>query len=297
MSDRERTVSIPIDGFPGVAAFIARDPDSETYVFRKFKTLTARALLHKQSELVDLERQLYDFDYEATSSTQPEPMRSLRNWEFFEKHAASDTLQAKRKGLIDDIETKLQRYHKMLLIESEVAKLDGPSDRVLKAYQNDFKGGANGTEFKLGGRSEEILDDRRDLVALKQPHNKDLLSTLLLNQWLFSTKDLTGRYGSCNEKPRARYFEESTLLKLVNIVSTLIAGALLIGSILIFYFVTQPDLRLGLVILFMVLFAIGMGLTTGASRDSMFAATAAYAAVLVVSISGNLGTDQGGKSP
>jgi hypothetical protein len=40
-------------------------------------------------------------------------------------------------------------------------------------------------------------------------------------------------------------------------------------------------------------FAGGLGLSTGVSRDTIFVATATYSAVLVVYISGNLG-DAGG---
>lgn len=72
-------------------------------------------------------------------------------------------------------------------------------------------------------------------------------------------------------------------------LSTAIAAILLIGSILTLYFVTNPDARLALVISFIVLFALGLSLSTAATRDSIFAATAAYAAVLVVFVSGNLG--------
>ena len=79
------------------------------------------------------------------------------------------------------------------------------------------------------------------------------------------------------------------MIYIVTILSTAIAGFLLIGSILLLYFVTSPDARLALVLSFIVLFAIGLNLTTSATRDSIFAATAAYAAVLVVFVSGNLG--------
>jgi hypothetical protein len=74
----------------------------------------------------------------------------------------------------------------------------------------------------------------------------------------------------------------------VRFCSTAFAAVLLIGSILALYFVTDQDARLGLVITFVVLFAIGLSICTGATRDSVFAGTAAYAAVLIVFVSGNL---------
>lgn len=43
-------------GYPAAAAFISRDPDHDTYVFRSFNSLTARNLLQLQGELITLER-------------------------------------------------------------------------------------------------------------------------------------------------------------------------------------------------------------------------------------------------
>lgn len=48
------------------------------------------------------------------------------------------------------------------------------------------------------------------------------------------------------------------------------------------YFVTNPNARLALVVVFIFVFALGLNLTTSVKQDSMFAASAAYAAVLVV---------------
>lgn len=75
----------------------------------------------------------------------------------------------------------------------------------------------------------------------------------------------------------------------VAFISTVIAAILLIGAITSLYFVTNSGAKLGMISGFTVLFAIGVGLLTNAKRSEIFAATAAYAAVLVVFVSGNLG--------
>jgi Na+/citrate or Na+/malate symporter len=74
----------------------------------------------------------------------------------------------------------------------------------------------------------------------------------------------------------------------VTSLSVTIAAFLLACPIVILYFVTNPDARLALVITFIVFFALGISVTTSANRDAIFAATAAYAAVLVVFVSGDL---------
>lgn len=71
----------------------------------------------------------------------------------------------------------------------------------------------------------------------------------------------------------------------------ILSGILLVGAMLCLSLVYDRDwpLRLGMVALFTSLFAILVGLLTNARRAKLFDSTAAYAAVLVVYVSGNLG--------
>lgn len=69
----------------------------------------------------------------------------------------------------------------------------------------------------------------------------------------------------------------------------MIAGVLLFGAILNLYYVTDEQKRLGLIAGYTMAFAICVGLVTKARRSEVFAACAAYAAVLVVFVSGSLG--------
>ena len=56
------------DGYPAVSRFISSDLDGESYVFRKFRTLTARKLLYMQSQILELEE------------ARTQAVTSLRNW-------------------------------------------------------------------------------------------------------------------------------------------------------------------------------------------------------------------------
>lgn len=90
---------------------------------------------------------------------------------------------------------------------------------------------------------------------------------------------LTGRQpSSARHDLRDGYFSTHSLALLASMCSTLIAALFLIGPILALYFVTDPDARLALVVAFIVLFGLGLSVSTGASRDAIFAATAAYTA-------------------
>ncbi|KAF0325521.1 hypothetical protein GQ607_007272 [Colletotrichum asianum] len=88
-------------------------------------------------------------------------------------------------------------------------------------------------------------------------------------------------------------YEEHSISIAVAVISTLIAAILLIGSITGLYFVKNDAAKLGLIAFFTSLFALSVGLTTNARRAEIFAGTAAYAAVLVVFVSGDLSSSQG----
>lgn len=68
-----------------------------------------------------------------------------------------------------------------------------------------------------------------------------------------------------------------------------LAAILLIGAILSLHIVTSSKTKLGLVAMYTLLFALSVALLTNARRAEVFAATAAYAAVLVVFMSRDLG--------
>ena len=75
----------------------------------------------------------------------------------------------------------------------------------------------------------------------------------------------------------------------VAIVSTIVAALLLIGAIISLYFVKPPGKRLAMIAGYTVAFSLSVSLFTNAKRAEIFAASAAYAAVLVVFVSGELG--------
>lgn len=86
-----------------------------------------------------------------------------------------------------------------------------------------------------------------------------------------------------------RHFSEDDVSRAVTVLTVLFATLLLIGAILGLYFVHSPGIRLAMVAVFTIIFALTVGVCTSAKRAEVFGATAAYAAVLVVFVSGGLG--------
>jgi hypothetical protein len=98
-----------ISGFPALAAFIASDNDQTSAIFKRFKRLGARNLLHLESELAELEAKQ---DYFDEAELQGDLTQYSRNWPDFCHAALSDSRQKERKDLADKVRSVLREYSK-----------------------------------------------------------------------------------------------------------------------------------------------------------------------------------------
>ncbi|KAF2422990.1 hypothetical protein EJ08DRAFT_725165 [Tothia fuscella] len=251
-----------VPSFPSLAAFIASDRDRTTLIFKRFDRLAARNLLHLQSELAQLQKQLDVLDEKDASHM--EQKQCLRNWDDFMAVVEGVACQKERFELSERIRRTMRDY-----------------SMVLKTFRSRF--GDSKTYPTLGGTSADLYDDRDDLVVLNVDESPDRLTAFAQNHMtsLFATGETDGQVAYASDVYIARF---------VVICSILLATFLLIGAIIGLYIVQSPKARLGMIAVFTTLFAFGVGLLTNARRPEIFGATAAYAAVLVVFVSGNLGS-------
>jgi hypothetical protein len=135
----------------------------------------------------------------------------------------------------------------------------------------------------ISGRAKKYLEDEADLLTLTRPSEEDHLSRFLQDNWLFRKRETS------DPIDRTTIAKNSHIFRTVAALDLLLAAILLIGAILNLYLVSDPTAKLGLVAMYTVLFASSVALCTNARRAEVFAATAAYAAVLVVFVSGDLG--------
>jgi hypothetical protein len=91
---------------------------------------------------------------------------------------------------------------------------------------------------------------------------------------------------------RLVYASEHRIHLFVVAVNICLAAVMLFGAIFNLYFVRNDQKRLGLIAGYTIAFAVCVGLLSNARRSEIFGACAAYAAVLVVFVSGNLGEIQ-----
>ncbi|KAI6565003.1 hypothetical protein MCOR03_002150 [Pyricularia oryzae] len=268
-------------GFPAVSRWIAADDDGEALVFRKFDRLAARNLLYLQARMLELEERINNMD-SAVMGRDAAVEQALRNWEMLvaksedsKVHIEAREKMKKQIDLHEELQKTIKEYHEALDLQSRIANFSGPSRRVLGAYRGWLESSNN-----LKGLSSRFLDDKQDLVALKKTENHDSLSELL--RWLWPA---SASVTSANDAGNIARFREKSLARWANIISTLVAVALLVGSIVGLYFVADLKIKFIMIAVFAAFFALSLGVITNARRPEVFAATAAYAAVLVVFVS------------
>jgi hypothetical protein len=117
---------VPLDGFPSLAAFIARDPDHTSLVFKRFDRLAARNLLYLQSELAELQAKQDQFDAQdqALGMGNFHAKECAMNWESFrDASKANNDQQKERMKLVVDIREKLKEYSKNIIPKIASARL------------------------------------------------------------------------------------------------------------------------------------------------------------------------------
>lgn len=132
-----------------------------------------------------------------------------------------------------------------------------------------------------------MLKEADDLVALRKPVDEDMLSKLLQDHWAFQSRRTT------DPLDRTTVYKGQHITQIVAAISILFAAILLVVAIISLYVVNDPTTKLGLVVAYTFVFALSIALLTNARRVEIYGAAAAYAAVLVVFISGNLSTVSG----
>jgi hypothetical protein len=86
------------------------------------------------------------------------------------------------------------------------------------------------------------------------------------------------------------YLSEWRISLVVGAINILLAAAFLFGAIYNLYYVQDERTTLGLIAAYTTAFALCIGLLTAARSSEIFGACAAYAAVLVVFVSSDLGS-------
>lgn len=178
----------------------------------------------------------------------------------------------------------MNREEEALLRTSNVLELRRPSQQVYAAFCDHFGSSHTAKPFtKLAGVNATLYDSKQELASLAHPCDDDRLTTLLRDHFPYLFRRRAPPQKSVES------LSESRLALAVIVTNILVASALLFGAIYNLYYVKDQAQRLGILAAYTIAFALCVGLFTNARRSEIFGACAAYAAVLVVFVSGNLG--------
>jgi len=100
------------NGYPSLAKWIARDPDDEPLVFRKFGVLAARNISSLQCQMVTLGDEIEGLESEIRQSADLDTRRSLQRWEVLCERAipGSNSLELQLQVKLKELKGLLKEY-------------------------------------------------------------------------------------------------------------------------------------------------------------------------------------------
>ncbi|KAF2252397.1 hypothetical protein BU26DRAFT_256403 [Trematosphaeria pertusa] len=301
------------NGFPRLAAFQSSEANFSLY--RSFSYLHSRVLLDLQDEITTLEKELDEIDWDDFDD---EPDR-LRSRDIDVAKASQDGNARNRRVILREIKDKLMEYDEVLIKARTLESFQKPSDRnyrSVRRYHHNTK--------PLMDAEMDSIRSKEDTVSLRNGREwasfDGGVETIIgqidrFLKWFFRLKtpplQKYFRTPELREKTSNTYisFYSSTRIdKLVNILITLIIFILLVIPVVTMYQLTSTSTHessstnatssdsadfvntrdtlnaVGVLIVFTLLFSAAMSLLTRAARHELFAASAAYCAILVVFI-------------
>lgn len=287
--ETSRTTTIPLEdypeGYPRLAAF--QSSESSFSIYRSFDYLHSRVILNMQDELRVLEENLHNLDLEDSrvEDANQKLRVSSRTADIRQKESA-------RMSLLSRIHDKIVHYDDLLLKARELNAFQRPNNRDYLSLRRFFF-----AKNPVVKRESEFVFRREDLITLRQGREwagfdgwiEASLKKLPegIARKLFTTPELREK----TTDKDVYYFSPSRVERLVGLIITLIIFVLLVLPVVAMYHLTSIGNRnstidaVGLMVVFTLLFSAAMSLLTKAKRHELFAASAAYCAVLVVFIS------------
>lgn len=280
----EKLIAINLDnhpkGYPRTAAYVNSTDD--TVLVRRFGDLRARLLLYKEVELTDLEQKLAKQDQEDKE-------KAATAWKVAHSiHHDDGKGNEDKKALMEVIDRRLKDYDELLLRETEIRKLGRPSQRVHRNFMDWIW-----TQNSIGPEDQQFIFHEHDFVSLQ--HYEDSWLDNVMHRFMAYCKRgllrcifVTKADKAKTSNPKVHFYSSERLNAVIRIIIALASAILLLLPVFLFLSIDlTPKTMAGLTLAFAFVFATSISVTTNARRQEVFAATAAYCAVLVVFI-GNI---------
>jgi hypothetical protein len=270
-------------GYPSVAAFISGGIDGRVY--RRFSYVRNRLLLWYQDQIVYLEKRLTKLDNEhfikASKGDRAAQERLICRW--YDEDCGSE-----RKGILQELEEILGKYDDIILREHEIMSIRKATDRMHRGLFNFIWNGKEDadktTRKHLRNTDYEYLFHHEDFMILGSQEDawlgtwvgsvRRILPERVQDWILASAKDREESASVAN----VSFYSNKRVGRFVKGVVCAANTVLLVVPILILYAVTLNQasgwLKIGILLIFVVIFAFLVAALTNASRSDMFAACA-----------------------
>ncbi|KAK5442569.1 hypothetical protein LTS15_010993 [Exophiala xenobiotica] len=265
-----------------------------TAIVRKFNGLNILNILRLQAELQDLESKLSDIRAEDADAQGPDAndldrpryvkdFQLMRSW----KQQSGDSEQY---DTILEIGQTLQEYNTALQQMLDLRKAEAPTAQEVGFLQTWLKRPTQGGDF-LNDVEIKIWAEENvaDLISLSHHRlHQDPFSKFLAGKLLNAYPWVVGRRADAISgllpDGGIKEYKDERMLALSKAMSSALSALLPTVTILVLYFVHRMLVRIGLMIIFTVLFSLALSAFTEARKVDVFSATAAFAAVEVVFI-------------
>jgi len=289
-TDTRRLESCP-NGYPRLAGFLSSENNFSIY--RGFSYLHSRVLLELQDEIASLERELDELDEVDNETVASQKRLKSRRFDSKRRRPEEDGFRP-RQEILADIRTKLVEYDELLVKARDIQAFQRPSERDYKSVRTWF--------WNLKPLQDEkesaFIKKKEDVITLRSGREWSGFDNFVENtlrrvdcalvRKMFCTRELREKTNDKN----VYYYSSSRVEAFVGLIITSIIFVLLVLPVVAMYKLTSlPNnshgtfSAIGVLVVFTLLFSAAMSLLTKARRHELFAAAAAYCAVLVVFIS------------
>jgi uncharacterized Tic20 family protein len=273
-----------MEGYAHIADQSSRHP--ELGIYRRFGALNAQSLLYLQAEIHELEADLRA--YAAEDATQPKDTARSKYARSWHKLAYSHSEDRRQWQTMLEIREKLKEYNDLLIQQAQIARYyRTPKHYDLDILKSCLRDGAM-PEWYLLGLDSTIWEDpslTHDLIS-RSPNDPDADDKL--TQWISSYlvvpfHRLIGRHWE-KHNPSSPFLEYSdrAIYKVSSVAATVISSVFPVVGVIILFFVKNLLARIGIIAGLTAVFSLCLAVMTEARKVEIFAATAAFSAVLVV---------------
>ncbi|KAK4934967.1 hypothetical protein LTR66_015518 [Elasticomyces elasticus] len=285
------------EGYDRLAEMMGKYPAGA--VFRGFGTMNALNLLCYQAELAIIENDLKTAM--QNDRTNDDLLRRTYRHNFPNlkdgrcADGQLDLMENTQWRTLLRMRTVVEQYNKAIIAVAQINQLARPSKGSLNLIKRWMSDNGNGSHVYLTGPDSHLWQNTPagDMIALYAREYEDVISTWITATGIDWFDKLIGGRKSKNPLRESwlattSVYSRKSAIRILSLLAITTASLCPIVSIIALNELSDnATLRLWMMAVFTVIFCVLFGLFTGARKTELLAASAAFAAVQVVFISGN----------